>query len=248
VQYFASKKDSCGEHSPSSEQGLSLEAYRLLQDLPTDEILFCPISGWDLTPLQLLGDLASVFVLVDWRFGPEVFDSGIWPDIVAGKCAGLRPVDQNPVIAVPDEEARAISGPSSDLGMFHETAWVAGVPPWCRIARVAHVGEQPRPLWLIHIVGNCVQIYERLFSNRGIAPKILWLECPLGADLDRWEEFISPDGEFGRVFTRSACQPKYVAAERCQPGWAQRMPCGQLPTNLPPWKLTLFGVPGASPA
>jgi hypothetical protein len=39
------------------------------QSLSAHETLFCPISGWDLTPLQLAGDLASVFVLADWHFG-----------------------------------------------------------------------------------------------------------------------------------------------------------------------------------
>jgi hypothetical protein len=238
-----------GEGKRGGAEGKKQDSHRPWQDLPTNEILFCPVSGWDLTPLQLVGDLASVFVLADWRFGPEVFEKSIWPDIAAGKHSGLRPAvdNQNSVIAVPDEEVLSVSGPSSDFGTFHEPAWVSGVPSWCRIARaIHHAGDQKRPLLLVYIVGNCVQIYERLFGNRGTAPKILWLECPLGAHVDRWEGFISPDGEFGRVFTRSACQPKYVAAERCQPGWAQRVRCGQLPTNLPPFKLTVLGVPGAS--
>jgi hypothetical protein len=229
---------------------LSREASWLWQDLPANEVLFCPISGWDLVPLQVLGNMASVFVLVDWRFGAEVFDAGIWADIMAGRHTGVRPSDlcaKNPVIAMPDEQVRALSGPSTDYGMFDEPAWVPGVPPWCRIARVTLIGEHRRQVWLVYFVGNCVEIYRRLFVERGAAPAVLWLECPLGADVDRWEDFISPGGEFGRVFTKSACQPLCVAAERCQLGWAQSVPRGQLPTNLPPWKLTLFGVPGASP-
>lgn len=103
----SSRPKTPGQEKPGGTDLLAQEAHRPWQDLLANEVLFCPISGWD---LQLVGDLASVFVLVDWRFGPEVFEKSIWPDIVAGKYTGLRPADQNPVIAVPDEEVRALSG------------------------------------------------------------------------------------------------------------------------------------------
>jgi hypothetical protein len=100
-----------------------------------------------------------------------------------------------------------------------------------------------RPIWLVYIVGNCVDIYQHLFAERGAAPAVLWLDCPLGVDSGRWAKFISPSGEFGHVFSNAARQPKYVAAQRRQPGWHQTVLYQRLPAWHPSWDLTLFALP-----
>jgi hypothetical protein len=166
---------------------------------------------------------------------------------MSGTFSGLEPCDQdcaNPIIAVGDELVHSISGPSTDFGMFHEPAWVAGEQPWCRMVRLHRVvGRLRYPLWLIYVVGNCIEIYQNLFIGRNSAPKILWLECPLGVDMDRWAEFVSPAGEFGAVFSTAVHQPKYIVAQRSQPGWQQTVPYKQFKAWHPAWDLTMFKLP-----
>ena len=233
-----------------SNGGSAQDALTPWLNLPADDTVFCPMSGWDLTPLLLAGDLASVFVFADWRFGAEVFDKGIWPDIKAGKYDGLYPGDvdaENPVIALPDEEVRKLSGPSSDFAIFDEPAWVPGAQPWCRIAQVNRSANRAQQaLRLVYMVGNCVEIYQHLFIERGAAPKILWLEWPLGADDERWEHFVSTTGEFGRIFTRATPQPRYVVAHHHQPGWQHTVPYRRFKAWHPAWDLTAFSRPDAA--
>jgi hypothetical protein len=41
-------------------------------------------------------------------------------------------------------------------------------------------------------------------------------------------------------------KPKYIAADRAQPGWKQNAACRRLWTSNPSMDLTLFAVPGLS--
>src|ERR1035441_9898055 len=76
-------------------------------------------------------------------------------------------------------------------------------------------------------------------------PRVLWLDPPLGADLDGCGEFTCATGEFGHVFSTAAHQPEYVIAQRYQPGWKQSVACQRLPAWHPAWALTVFGLPDA---
>ena len=120
---------------------------------------------------------------------------------------------------LPAEQVQAIAVVSTDFGLFREPAWVAGQDPWGRITRLKWTsGSEERLIWLIYITGNAVQIYEPLFVAPGTATRVLWLDGPLGANLDDWAQVISTGGQFGCMFTRAAQQPQYVVAQRYQPG------------------------------
>jgi hypothetical protein len=149
---------------------------------------------------------------------------------------------------LPIEQVQTMSGVSTDFGLFSEPAWVAGQAPWGRITRLrARSGKVERPVWFVYIVGNCIEVYQNLFLGRGAAPRVLWLDAPLGADLDGWGEFTCATGEFGHVFVHAAHQPEFVVAQRYQPGWQQSVVCGRLPAWHPAWALTMYGLPD-SPA
>jgi hypothetical protein len=72
---------------------------------------------------------------------------------------------------------------------------------------------------------------------------VLWLDAPLGADLDGWGEFTCATGEFGHVFVHAAHQPEFVAAQRYQLGWKQTVLCQRLPGWHPSRDMTLFALP-----
>jgi hypothetical protein len=222
------------------------EGYRLWEDLPAHDVLFFPVTGPDLVPLQRASGLADVLLFADWRW-PESdgFDRMISELLdVGGAPGGLELIAGQRGFELPAEQVQAITGVSTDFGLFSEPAWVAGQEPWGRITRLKRSsGAEERLIWLVYITGNAVQIYKHLFVERRTAPKVLWLDCPLGADLDGWPEFISPGGLFGHVFTRATQQPKYVVAQRYQAGWKQSVECQRLPAWHPAWELTLFALP-----
>ena len=231
---------------------LAQEAQRLWQDLPMLRVVFSPIGEWDMAPLQRLSHLADVYILCDWRFDPDMFDHMVGGLVAEDRTHnGLEPYSRDgerPVIAVPTEQVQAISGRSEDFGLFNEPAWLPGKQPWCRIVRLTRrIGGLQRPVWLVYIVGNCVEIYQRLFLERGSVPAVLWLQCPLGVDPVRWAKFVSPGGEVGRVFCKARRQPSYVAARRPQPGWQQRVLYQRLLAWNPAWDLTLYALPDAPP-
>ncbi len=236
-----------GGHDGATE--LAQEAYRLWQDLPAHDVLFCPMGHLESAPVGRAGHLADVFVLCDWRWPlcpTDKFDAmpgGLIND--DGEQDGRARFGHDAGrggFALPVEQVEAITGPSEDFGLFHEPAWKAGQQPWGRIARLQRRGSE-RALWLVYIVGNCIEVYQRLFLERGSAPKVLWLDPPLGADLDGWVRFISSAGEFGHVFSKAVRQPNYVAAQRYQPGWRQTVLCQRLPAWHPSWDLTVFALP-----
>jgi hypothetical protein len=70
---------------------------------------------------------------------------------------------------------------------------------------------------------NPLRVYEHLFTNKGIAPQMLWVPQPLGAQQQDWRHFIAPGGPLGHLFAPDAPQPKYVAASSYQQGWQQRI-------------------------
>ncbi len=226
------------------------EAQRLWQDLPALGVVFSPVAEWDMAPLQRLSHLASVYILCDWRYDPNMFDHMVGRLVAEDRTySGLGACSRDgakPIITVPTEQVQAISGRSEDFGLFNEPAWLPGKQPWCRIVRLTRrVGRVQRPVWLVYIVGNCAEIYQRLFIDRGAAPKVLWLQCPLGVDPDRWAEFVSPSGEFGCVFCKARRQPGYVAAQRRQPGWQRRVVYQHLLAWNPAWDMTLYVLPDA---
>ncbi len=234
-----------------ADKSLKDEAQGLLDNLPAHRVLFCPVADLDLEPLRRVGHLADTFVLCDWRYEPSGFDETIG-DIVKdhghdGRASFGYDTDSHSY-EVPAEQVQAITGVSNDFGLFHEPAWVAGQEPWCRITRLGRrSGDVEHRVWLVYIVGDAIQIYQRLFVERGAAPTALWLNCPVSVDVDRWGQFISPDGEFGRVFSKATRQPKYVAAQRRYPGWHQTVLCQRLPGWHPAWDMNLYGLPD-SPA
>ncbi len=232
------------------------EAYRLWQDLPAHEnVLFYPLADFNLETLHRASSLADVFVFADWRWPcpSDGFDA-IISDMVNeySTLDGLKPFRRDKEqgsFEVSAEQIQAITGVSNDFGLYHvEPAWVPGQEPWGRTTRLrARSGKVERPVWVVHLVGNAVEVYQNLFLERGAAPRVLWLDAPLGADLDGWAQFISPSGEFGRVFSTAAHQPEYVVAQRYQPGWQQSVVYQRLPAWHPAWALTVFGLPD-SPA
>jgi hypothetical protein len=232
----------------SGHASLADEAQGLLDNLPAHEVLFFPATGPDLVPLQRASGLADVLLFVDWRW-PESdgFDRMVSElldvDIAPG---GLELFAGERSFELPAEQLRGITGVSADFGLFHEPAWMAGQAPWGRVTRLERrSGDVEHPVWLIYITGNAVEVYQHLFVERGAAPKVLWLDCPLGADLDGWAKFISPGGEFGSVLSKAAHQPDYVVAQRYQPGWQQSAERQRLPAWHPAWALTVFGLPKA---
>ena len=249
----ALERENCGDGGRGQTEDFEEEASLLWENLPSRDVVFSPFADCDLAPLQRISHLASVYVLCDWRFGPEMFD---WLVARVGRespiYSGLepRPEDaENPVYAVPDDQARAVSGVSEDFGLAKFSWWTAGNQPWCRITRLnRRAGKTTRPVWLVCVGGNCVEIYQRLFVDRGAAPKVLWLQPPLGTKRCEWAKFVSPVGLFGRVFTEAPRQPVYVAAHEHLPGWQQRVLYQRLIfNNMPPWELILYAVPGAPP-
>jgi hypothetical protein len=163
----------------------ALGAQQLWDNLPAQGVVFSPVAEWDTAPLQRLSHLANVYILCDWRFDPAMFDHmvhGLGAEEGPYRGLGLRNHDgEKPIIAVPTEQVRAITGRSDDYGLFSEPAWLPGKEPWCRIVRLSRrIGELQRPVWLVYIVGNCVEIYQHMFIERGAVPKVLWVQCPLG--------------------------------------------------------------------
>ena len=232
----------------ADRRSLAQEAQGLLDNLPAHRTLFHPLADLGLEPLRRVGDLADVFVLCDWRWpnSPDGFDATIGDLVDADSPhGGLELFAGEHSFEIPAEQVLAITGVSEDFGLFNEPAWKAGQQPWGRIIPLRRRGgDVEQPVWLVYITGNCVDIYQHLFVDRGAAPRVLWLDCPLSADLDGWARFISPSGEFGRVFSTVAHQPEHVVAQRYQPGWHQTVLCQRLPAWHPSWTLTLFALPG----
>jgi len=225
---------------------------RLWHGLPARDVVFYPVAYFDLTPLERVSHLADVFVLCDWRWSdsPTGFDATIAEllkdDLINDRPAPFSHAADGRSFAVPATEVQAITGISQDFGLFHEPAWVPGQQPWCRITRLKRrTGQLERPLWLVYIVGNCVEVCQRQFVDRDAAPKILWLDAAMGADQDKWQQFISPTGQFGSVFSRAARQPRYVAALRHELGWKQTVACRQVQGWHHACDLTLFALPDA---
>ena len=235
----------------TDNRSLADEAQGLLDNLPAHDVLFSPIADLDLEPLRRVGHLADTFVLCDWRWddSPDGFDRMLSELLDEhGAPDGLELFAGEHSFEVPAEQVRAISGVSADFRLFHEPAWKAGHQPWGRITRLRRrSGAEELLLWLIYITGNAVEVYEKLFIERDAAPKVLWLDCPLGADVDGWAKFVSPGGEFGRVFGAAAHQPQYVVAQQYQQGWQQSVLYQRLSAWHPAWALTVYGLPDSPP-
>jgi|ERR1035441_860519 hypothetical protein len=155
------------------------EAYRLWQDLPAQEnVLFYPLADFNLETLHRANSLADVFVFADWRWPcpSDGFDA-IISDMVNeySTLDGLKPFRRDAEqgsFEVPAEQVRAITGISADFGLFHEPSWVSGQQPWGRITRLRRCsGDVEHPVWVVHLVGNAVEVYQNLFLERGATPK-----------------------------------------------------------------------------
>ena len=237
----------------AGHRSLPQEAQGLLDNLPAHRTLFYPLADLDLEPLHRVGHLAiDVLFLCDWRWpcSPDGCDATISELLDEDSASdGLELFSQvagQRSFELPAEQVMAITGVSADFRLFDEPSWTSGNQPWGRIIPLRRrSGDVEHPIWVVHLVGNAVEVYQNLFLERGAAPKILWLDPPLGADLDGWAEFISPGGEFGRVFTTAAHQPDYVVAQRYQPGWQQTVLCQRLPGWHSAWSLRVYGLPGA---
>ncbi|MCX6923487.1 MAG: hypothetical protein NT154_09810 [Verrucomicrobia bacterium] len=239
------------QHLEHDTTSLAKEAAGLLDGLSAHDVLYYPMADLDSAPVGRGGHLADVFVVCDWRWpgSPDAFDRMISELLdVGGAPCGLELFAGERSFELPAEQVRGITGVSEDFGLFHEPAWVAGQQPWGRVIRLKRrSGAEERLLWLIYITGNAVEVYEKLFIERGAAPKVLWLDCPLGADVDRWAQFISPSGEFGQVFCKATRQPEYVVAQRQLPGWKQTIPYQRLSAWHRAWALAVYGLPDSPP-
>lgn len=222
---------------------LPAQPAQLLEYLAAYQVLYYPIADLDNQPLQLVGDVIDVILLVDWRYDESEFDTIVDILLKAEGPTGSRLYTcQQAVFQIPASEMLAITGRCSNFDLFSEPAWVRSRQPWGCITRLIRRDGVPGP-WLVYIAGDCTEIYERLFIDHGTAPKFLWLQCPLSANVDGWSEFISVHGRFGRMFTKAANQPDYVVAHRCQPGWAHTVPRQRFPAWHPAFELTAFARP-----
>ena len=110
---------------------LAGEAQKLMGNLSAHDVLFLPATGPDLVPLQRASGLADVLLFADWRW-PESdgFDRMVSELLSEDGAPGeLELFAGEHSFKVPAEQVQAMSGVSTDFGLFSEPAWVAGQQP-----------------------------------------------------------------------------------------------------------------------
>jgi len=251
--WLQSRQGTLGSSYPGGCQseaalGISEGPEQVWRHISAHAVLYYPVADLDYQSLHLVGHLVDVFLLADWRYDDSEFDkivdTFLRPDGTTGKPSRYRREPGELSFLVPVAEVFKVTTACTGFGLFNEPAWLPAKQPWCRITRLTRqVGELQRRTWFVYIVGNCVEIYQRLFIDQGTAPSFLWLQCPLGANPDSWAAFTSGSGDLGRAFTRATPQPRYVVAHHHQPGWQHTVPYRRFKAWHPAFDLAIYARP-----
>jgi hypothetical protein len=243
---FASTQPTVSAGAPATPLPESASEWpdQLWHHVSAGGVLYYPMADLDFRPLHLVGHLVNVLLLVDWRYEETEFD-GIVDIFLRGEGAADMPrrYEREPgalSYGVPIAEFLTVTGACSNFGLFREPARVPTRQPWCRMTRLRRSGGVQHQLWFFYMAGDCARIYQRLFIDLGMAPRFLWLQCPLGVNPGRWAEFISASGHLGRTFTNATQQPRYVVAHHAEPGWQHTVPSNRFKAWHPAWDLTCF--------
>ncbi|HOW77751.1 MAG TPA: hypothetical protein PK959_17855, partial [Candidatus Competibacteraceae bacterium] len=92
-----------------------------------------------------------------------------------------------------------------------------------------NVGEPRRTIWLMFICGSPLHVYKRLFVDRGIAPKAIFLTEPhefapgeVAADAQQqaWQAFAGYGGQLSQLIEQNGAQlPKFLISDALATNW-----------------------------
>lgn len=186
------------------------EIAKLFAQLAEKSIMFLPAGRLNWQPVAEFASVCDLFIFSDWTASHAEFQRSVQqlglPTVEFCKSyfyGAFQAHVENCVVM--SDLPWLIADPGAEL----PERWAEIIQVKCRLGP-----RRKQEVWLIYLSGNPVDAYRSLFTQRGIAPKFVYLRRPDDVPAQAWREFVGERGALRNAINENPHgRPQYYIRE-----------------------------------